>query len=127
MTIQRFHRTVFYYENNEYLMKYTGTVSIVPKGAVALAYSPCFFLKPQYDSPSHLHVRIIPGSPARASYHKQSGFCPTRVGGGGPHSNLFSLALGWLDTESWSTALKETHLLFHICNRRKLWLAYVHL
>jgi hypothetical protein len=40
-------RIVFYYENNEYMMKHTGTISILPKGAVApLTRSACllFFL-----------------------------------------------------------------------------------
>jgi hypothetical protein len=41
MATEGLHRTVFCVENNEYLMKYTGTLSILPKGAVASAQSQC--------------------------------------------------------------------------------------
>jgi hypothetical protein len=41
MTTERMHRTIFYYENNEYLMKYAGTISIFPNGAVAPDHSKC--------------------------------------------------------------------------------------
>jgi hypothetical protein len=32
-------------------MKYTGTISILPESAVALAHLQCFFLKLQHDFP----------------------------------------------------------------------------
>jgi hypothetical protein len=32
---ERLHKTVFYYEDNEFLKKYTGDISILPNGVVA--------------------------------------------------------------------------------------------
>jgi hypothetical protein len=37
------HRTVFYYENNEYLVKYTSSISVLPKDAAAPAGSLAMF------------------------------------------------------------------------------------
>jgi DNA polymerase IIIc chi subunit len=59
MVTERLHRTVFYYKNNEYLIKYTGTISILLKGMVALVHSvlvsqALFSLKLWHELPHHL-------------------------------------------------------------------------
>jgi hypothetical protein len=36
------HETVFYYEETECLMKYTGGVTLLPKGVLSLTRSQCF-------------------------------------------------------------------------------------
>jgi hypothetical protein len=97
---ERLHRPVLYYESNEYLMKYTGTLCVLPKAAVAPAQSQCFSLSYDVSSATltgHTFTFKSLCSPARASYRKQSGFCPTHmwVGmEGRTHSNLFNLRAG---------------------------------
>jgi hypothetical protein len=110
MTTERSQRIVFYYESNEHLMKYTGTMWILPRGAAADPQ--CFSSCGENSAPanrSDLGIRIVHtrSSPARASFRKQSGFCHTHMWGGDHTATCSVYAVGWLDAGSLSTACKE--------------------
>jgi hypothetical protein len=68
MATERLHRSVFYYENNEYLKN-------LPKDSIAPAHSHCC----SPPCAARPHIQIVPGSPPSASYHKQSGFHTTHM------------------------------------------------
>jgi hypothetical protein len=110
------NRTVFYYKNNEYLMKYTGTISILPKGVVALAHSmlvssALFSLKLWWELSHHQtftpELFLVRQPASHTTNNRGSVLLTCRGEGGRDHIEIcFIYALGWLDAASQSTALK---------------------
>jgi hypothetical protein len=139
MTTEWLHKKVFYYENNEYLMKYRGTMSILPKGAVAPAHSQClsalFSLKLRLEVAAvrlwHSNSFIFRSPPRAIVPHKKKwGFLPAHMLRG-PLSNLFSLrpvlarrceylkcflAVSYNTDHSWTSHTTIYLPPFYICN-----------